>query len=90
MAPDTAAWHRTAPTDKTQQHTEAALSTVGLTTATQAGWLNDWMHSSGLTIKDSGEMEEEKEQSEVEGGGTGETATERYKAYKKRAISILS
>lgn len=35
-------------------------------------------------------MEEEKEQSEVEGGGTGETATERYKAYKKRAISILS
>ena len=59
MAPDTAAWHRTAPTDKTQQHTEAALTTVGLRTATQAGWLNDWLHSGGLTIKDSGGKKQE-------------------------------
>lgn len=64
MAPDTAAWHRTAPTDKTQQHTEAALTTVGLRTATQAGWLNEWLHSGGLTIKDSGQI---KKQREVEG-----------------------
>lgn len=54
MAPDTAAWHRTAPTDKTQQHTEAAQTTVGFRTATQTGWLYDWLHSGGLTIKDSG------------------------------------
>lgn len=66
MAPDTAAWHRTAPTDKTQQHTEAALTTVGLRTATQAGWLNEWLHSGGLTIKDSGQR---KKQREVEGMG---------------------
>jgi len=52
LAPDTAAWHRTAPTEKTQQHTEAALATVGLWTATQGDWLKDWLHSGGRTIKD--------------------------------------
>lgn len=56
LALDTAAWHRTAPTDKTQQHTEEALTTVGLRTPTQAGWLNDWLHSGGLTIKDGGRV----------------------------------
>lgn len=73
MAPDTAAWHRTAPTDKTQQHTEAALATVGLRTATQAGWLNDRLHSGGLTIKDGEEMGEGKKQRERCGRGWKES-----------------
>lgn len=87
MAPDTAAWHRTSPADKTQQHTEAALTTVGLRTATQADWLNDRLHSGGLTIKDSAEMGEGKEQREVEGMEREQQKEIQHRSIK-RAISI--
>lgn len=72
-----AADNRKGPWPRTQQHgtgllpqtkhNNTPLTTVGLRTATQAGWLTDWLHSSGLTIKDSGEMEEGKKKREVEG-----------------------
>lgn len=85
LGPGHSSMHRTAPTDKTPQHTEAVLTTVGHRTATQqagrlAGWLNDWLHSGGLTIKDSGEMAGGKKQIV-----NGKRATERNTAqeYKK-------
>lgn len=86
MAPDTAAWHRTAPTDKTQQHTEAAVTTVGLRIATRAGRLNDWLHSSALTINDTGAMGEGKRQRKV--AGMGKKKEKLTKIYAKKGVKI--
>lgn len=89
MAPDTAAWHRTAPTDKTQQHTEAALTAVGLRSATQAGWLNDWLHSGGLTIKDSGGMGEGEKLRAVEGLEREQQKKMQSHFYKVKIMNLL-
>lgn len=45
------------------------MTTVGLRIATRAGRLNDWLHSSALTINDTGAMGEGKRQRKVAGMG---------------------
>lgn len=62
------------------------MTTVGLRIATRAGRLNDWLHSSALTINDTGAMGEGKRQRKV--AGMGKKKEKLTKIYAKKGVKI--